>query len=268
MCADDSLGAMCWIHQMFVLVLLNFHEICLKLKSGFRIIHKFPTGRASQECNYVANITNDIYHITSSPADLGSQQTFMLGKPQIKSGGNKGNEGTLEELETPATKDVKRSKSREDSVDEDSSARAERLKAKKNLDGGPATLTSKSFLSFLDSRVVSNIATLEVSIGNDIGKSIASLKELEHNRLLQASNSEPKHKQTCQLYEDETSDVDSDLGLDQHAIQHLVGDIAEDALGMEGTPWSDFKLVPRKSKSGSTKKNRGKKKLSRQIKHS
>jgi hypothetical protein len=28
---------------MFVVVLLNIHEICLKLKSGFRIIHKFPT---------------------------------------------------------------------------------------------------------------------------------------------------------------------------------------------------------------------------------
>jgi hypothetical protein len=33
--------AMVWIHLMFVLVLLNIHEICLKLKSGFRIIRKF-----------------------------------------------------------------------------------------------------------------------------------------------------------------------------------------------------------------------------------
>jgi hypothetical protein len=37
------LVAIGWIHLMFVLVLLNIHEICLKLKSGFRIIHKFPT---------------------------------------------------------------------------------------------------------------------------------------------------------------------------------------------------------------------------------
>jgi hypothetical protein len=37
--------------------------------------------------------------------------------------------------------------------------------------------------------------------------------------------------------------VDSDLSLDQHAIQHLLGDIAEDVLGVKGTPWSDFKPV-------------------------
>jgi hypothetical protein len=36
-----SLEAMGWIHIVFVVVVLNFHEICHKLKSGFRIIHKF-----------------------------------------------------------------------------------------------------------------------------------------------------------------------------------------------------------------------------------
>jgi hypothetical protein len=39
-----------------------------------------------------------------------------------------------------------------------------------------------------------------------------------------------------------------------------VGDIADDVLGMEGATWSDFKIVPRISKMGSTKKNRRKKK--------
>jgi hypothetical protein len=53
--------------------------------------------------------------------------------------------------------------------------------------------------------------------------------------------------------------MDSDLGLDHTAIQHLVGDIADDILGMEGTPWSDFKPVSRKSISGLAKKSRGKK---------
>jgi hypothetical protein len=37
------LVAMGWIHLVFMLVLLNIHEICLKLKSGCRIIQKFPT---------------------------------------------------------------------------------------------------------------------------------------------------------------------------------------------------------------------------------
>jgi hypothetical protein len=81
---------------------------------------------------------------------------------------------------------------------------------------------------------VNNIATLGVSIGNDIEKSTEGMKEVELNRLLQASNSEPKHKDTCQLFDDETSEADSDLGLDQQAIQHLMGDIAEDVLRMEG----------------------------------
>jgi hypothetical protein len=37
------LAAMGWIYLVFVLLLMKIHEICLKLKSGFRIIHKFPT---------------------------------------------------------------------------------------------------------------------------------------------------------------------------------------------------------------------------------
>jgi hypothetical protein len=45
------------------------------------------------------------------------------------------NEATLAQLELLASKPVKRSKRRENSVDEDSSTQAESLKAKKNLDG-------------------------------------------------------------------------------------------------------------------------------------
>jgi hypothetical protein len=60
--------------------------------------------------------------------------------------------------------------------------------------------------------------------------------------------------------DDNYSEVNSELGLDHKAIQHLVGDIADDVFGMEGAPWSDFKTVPRKSKTGSTKKNRRKRK--------
>jgi hypothetical protein len=46
------LVAMGWIHLMFVLVLLNIHEIYLKLKSGFRIIYKFPTFQKPYSCIY------------------------------------------------------------------------------------------------------------------------------------------------------------------------------------------------------------------------
>jgi hypothetical protein len=44
--------AMGWIHLVTVLFLLNIHEICLKLKSGFRIIHKFPTFQKPYSCVY------------------------------------------------------------------------------------------------------------------------------------------------------------------------------------------------------------------------
>jgi hypothetical protein len=60
--------------------------------------------------------------------------------------GDKGSGTELFVLENTAAKTVKRSKRREGSADEDSSARAERLKAK-NFDD-PGTSGSKSFLSF------------------------------------------------------------------------------------------------------------------------
>jgi hypothetical protein len=64
------------------------------------------------------------------------------------------------------------------------------------------------------------------------------------------------------------SDIGSDLGLDQIAIKHLVGDIAEDIVGIEETQWSDFKPVLSKSKSGSSQRGRGRKKVHIQLQHS
>jgi hypothetical protein len=79
-------------------------------------------------------------------------------------------------LVAPLAKSLKRSKRREGTVDEDSSARAEWLKVKRNLDG-PGTLSSKFFLSFPDSKVVGNITSLGVSLGKDVANGIACLKE-------------------------------------------------------------------------------------------
>jgi hypothetical protein len=44
--------AMGWFHMVFVLVLLNIHEICIQLKCRFRIIHKFPTFQNPYFCVY------------------------------------------------------------------------------------------------------------------------------------------------------------------------------------------------------------------------
>jgi hypothetical protein len=97
-------------------------------------------------------------------------------------------------------------------------------------------------------------------LGKDVANSIACLKETERDRLFQTSTSSPKQSKSCQLDEEEGRDMDSDLGLDHNAIQHLVGDIVDDILGTEGTTWSDFKPVSRKCKSGSSKKSQGKNK--------
>jgi hypothetical protein len=122
-------------------------------------------------------------------------------------------------------------------------------------------LHSKSFFAFSNSKVEKNIATLGVSLGNNVASTIACLKEIEHNRLVQASSSKLRQLELGIMHDEEVSDIDSDLGLDQYAIKHLVGDIAKDILGTEGTQWSDFKLVSRKSKFGSSKKGRSKKKV-------
>jgi hypothetical protein len=37
------------------------------------------------------------------------------------------------------------------------------------------------------------------------------------------------------------SDIDSDFGLDHNAIKHLIGDIAENMDGNDGSPLTDFK---------------------------
>jgi hypothetical protein len=79
---------------------------------------------------------------------------------------------------------VKRSKRREGSIDEDSSSRAERLKAKKNLDV-PGMSQVNSFLSFPNEKIKSSFRTLGISAGIDVDKGINNIKDLEYQRLLE-----------------------------------------------------------------------------------
>jgi hypothetical protein len=76
-------------------------------------------------------------------------------------------------LENTAAKTVKMSKRREGSTDEDSSARAERLTA----NGDPGTSKLKSFLSFLDSKIMDNMASL-----GGFDRDICREKYCEHER--------------------------------------------------------------------------------------
>jgi hypothetical protein len=197
--------------------------------------------------------------------EFGYQYPPMIGSPQAKGKMNKGMEDLGVQDSSSATP-LKRRKRREGSIDEDSSAQAETLKAKRNLDS-PGMLSAKSFLSFSDSKIVGNITSLGVSLGKDVASTVASMKDIECNRVLQVPTNAPRKLEMCCLDEEDGSDMDSDLGLDHTAIQHLIGDIADDILGTKGTPWSDFKPVSRKSKSGSARKGRGKKKVNIQSRN-
>jgi hypothetical protein len=106
-----------------------------------------------------------------------------------------------------STKFIKRSKRREHLVDEDSSARAERLMAKRNLDE-PAMSSTKSFLPYSDSQIVFNITNLGVSLRNNTNKNVENIKLLECDRLVEASKKDPKIINTNDIEDDDISEKD------------------------------------------------------------
>jgi hypothetical protein len=144
---------------------------------------------------------------------------------------------------------VKRSKRREGSVDEDSSIRTQRLKAKKNLDE-PGMSDAKSFLSFSNTKIKSNISSLSIDCSNNknIDVGIDSIKELEYSRLLDRPEVGTT-KETIDSTDDEIcSDIGSDFGFDHNAIKYLTGDIAENSFGNDGSLIMDFKPIPKTKK--------------------
>jgi hypothetical protein len=109
------------------------------------------------------HITNDNYGMSKLPAELNGQGESRKAISQENSVHvSKEKEARMQELDIAMITPVKRSKRREDSVDEDSSTRAERLKAKKNLDA-PGMSNAKSFLSFSDTRIESSISSFGIS---------------------------------------------------------------------------------------------------------
>jgi uncharacterized alkaline shock family protein YloU len=73
-------------------------------------------------------------------------------------------------------------------------------------------------------------------------------------RLEEATRKEKSDLNMHNLDDEEISETESDMGFDQNAIKHLVGDIAEDVIGVYGSLGSDFKTTSRKIKSRSNKK--------------
>jgi hypothetical protein len=109
-----------------------------------------------------------------------------------------------------------------------------------------------------DECISSKIDRLGVALGKDGYQNINQIKKIEFDRIQQAAIEK-------QLQNAKDSDIelvvtdDSDLELDQQAIQHLVEDIANDILGIDGSPLKGFRLGSRKSKSSSRKRKVNKK---------
>jgi hypothetical protein len=76
------LVAMGWIHLAFVFILLNNHEICLKLKSGFRIICKFPTFQKHYTCIYSILVLRMQWNLRG----LVAAKTFVVGETKSSFG--------------------------------------------------------------------------------------------------------------------------------------------------------------------------------------
>jgi hypothetical protein len=108
---------------------------------------------------------------------------------------------------------------------------------------------------------VSSITSLGILLGREVEKGVENIRELEQNRLLEGSKSKLK-KMELEISDDEdVSDMDSDLGLDQYAIQHLVGDIADDVFGADGSLLMDFRPTPRNKMKGSNRKHKSNKRV-------
>jgi hypothetical protein len=215
-------------------------------------------GNKSEALNLEANSLagNSIMNFNQEPS---AEENALFNDAIIThNAGSKSNVGgvlaksqVMQKLVIPLNTTVKRSKRREGSVDEDSSIRAQRLKAKKNLDE-PGMSDAKSFLSLSNTKIKSNISSLCIDCSNnkDLDVGIDNIKELEYMRLLDG----PKAGTTKEILDstdDEIfSDKGSEFGFDHNAIKYLTGDIAESSFGNDGSLIMDFKPIPK------TKKNR------------
>jgi hypothetical protein len=127
--------------------------------------------------------------------------------------------------EKPTVTPVKRSKRREGSVDEDLSSRAERLKAKRNLDALGMSM-AKSFLLFSNEKIKSSFRSLGISDETNIDRGIDNIKNLEYQRFLETPQQESENLEINNTERMGLSDMDSDFEMDHQAIKNLNGDIA------------------------------------------
>jgi hypothetical protein len=140
-----------------------------------------------QDGNSSKNFSHGLYSEVTAPYIDNVMTLSNVDKKDQEAIGKANTQDKKLRLASTSITPLKRSKRREGSTDEDSSTRAERLKAKKNLDMSGMSST-KSFLSFPNARIKSSFKSLGItaSVNTNVDKGINDIKELEHQRLLEA----------------------------------------------------------------------------------
>jgi hypothetical protein len=139
-------------------------------------------------------------------------------------------------------------------TDEDVMQRAMRRKAELNLDTAGTKHAAKSFTSFSDSRIASNLCRVGVSLGSRSDEIVASanvLRQMELDRLTVASNGSTEPA-TSIIDDDEDDDI-----LDGHLLLAIVGSVTEvDLQHSELSSVYDLDASARGSRSSAGKKSR------------
>jgi hypothetical protein len=152
-----------------------------------------------------------------------------------------------------------------EATDEDVMQRAMRRKAEKNLDTAGTRFSSKSFTSFSDSRISSNLSSVGISLGRGSDEILASahvLRQTELDRLTVAPNG------STELATSTVDDDEDDGILDGHLLSALVGSVTEvDLDHSELSSVYDLSASERGSRSSAGKKSRryGKKSKSKIV---
>jgi hypothetical protein len=142
---------------------------------------------------------------------------------------------------------LRRSKRREGTTDEDSTTRASKLVAKRNLEADEGKLYNNSFLSFSDEHISDKVKNIGISIGKDtnsVQSSVVLMKNIEKDRFKL-----PSVDQTCQ---DSHLDLEeSDCEIDHLALGHLCVGLTEKLMDDNNLLYD---LSSRASKNGSVAK--------------
>ena len=137
-------------------------------------------------------------------------------------------------------------------TDEDSMSKAMRLQAARNLDFSPGTSTPKSFVSFPDAHIQSNLESVGIGLGSSGSKVKVAVKVLKHVEVDRLSLV-PKgniHPTISELDDDE-----DEAAHDGHLLAHIVGCVSE--VGLNETRLGslcELKASTCKSKSHFNKK--------------